>query len=261
MKSKSYAKVNIFLKIVGIRDNYHLISSRFILVKNLFDTITFSKKEKRNSKFELIGNFGCQTKSNTIYKVYTKLLEETDSNKLKEFFEEYKIEVDKNIPEFAGLGGGSSNAATFLNMCNDIIGLNLSKEKLAKIGAKVGADIPFFVYNYNSANVEGIGEIVTKFDEKLLDIETITPKIESHTKDVYMRYRANYLKNMNIELADKLLKMRSKEILDNYTAYELNDLFQPSVDLNSKLEIYAKKDWYFSGSGSSFFKVVKWAEK
>lgn len=44
MTKKSYAKVNIFLKIVGIRDNYHLIASRFVIVKNLFDTISFIKK-------------------------------------------------------------------------------------------------------------------------------------------------------------------------------------------------------------------------
>jgi 4-diphosphocytidyl-2-C-methyl-D-erythritol kinase len=57
MTKKSYAKVNIFLKIVGIRDNYHLIASRFVRVKNLFDTISFIKKDVDN--FSIEGNFSC----------------------------------------------------------------------------------------------------------------------------------------------------------------------------------------------------------
>lgn len=57
MTKKSYAKVNIFLKIVGIRDNYHLLASRFVLVKNLFDEVSFIKRDVKN--FTLEGNFSC----------------------------------------------------------------------------------------------------------------------------------------------------------------------------------------------------------
>ena len=227
-----------------------------MLLKNLFDTISFVEK-KRNHEFELIGNFGCDTKSNTIYKVYKKLLNQTNSSKLKEFFTTHKIVVDKNIPEFAGLGGGSSNAASFLNMCNEQIGLNLTKEKLAQIGATVGADIPFFVYNYSSANVTGVGERVEKFDEEPLKLEIITPKIKSDTKAVYRKYRDSYINTIDKQLAEKLLKIKSRDILENYQATLLNDLLTPSSDLNPKLAEYQKREWYFSGSGSSFFRLEK----
>ena len=86
-----------------------------------------------------------------------------EGSEVKEFFKKNIVKIDKNIPEFAGLGGGSSNCATFLNMVNQACNLNLSKEELAKIGSNIGADVPFFVYEFDSANVSGIGEIVEEF--------------------------------------------------------------------------------------------------
>ncbi|MFA5721914.1 MAG: 4-(cytidine 5'-diphospho)-2-C-methyl-D-erythritol kinase, partial [Aliarcobacter sp.] len=129
MVEKSYAKVNIFLKIVGVRDNYHLIASRFVRVKNLFDTISFIKKDVEN--FTLEGNFSCLLEKNTVYKAYKEL---ENFSCVKEFFTSHIVKIDKKIPEFAGLGGGSSNAATFINMVNRYCNLNLSKDDLAKIG-------------------------------------------------------------------------------------------------------------------------------
>lgn len=92
MTKKSYAKVNIFLKIVGIRENYHLIASRFVRVKNLFDTISFIKKDVDN--FSIEGNFSCVLEKNTVYKAY-KELEKFDE--VKEFFKKNIVKIDKNI--------------------------------------------------------------------------------------------------------------------------------------------------------------------
>ena len=71
MTRKSYAKVNIFLKISNKRETYHELVSRFVRVKNLFDIVEF--KEGSFSEFILEGDFGCNTKQNTIYKAYLKL--------------------------------------------------------------------------------------------------------------------------------------------------------------------------------------------
>ena len=246
MTIKAYAKVNIFLKIVGTRDNYHELLSRFMRVENLYDTISFEKKEVESKAFELVGDFGCKLEQNTIYKAY-KLLPENS------FFNSHKVVVKKNIPEFAGLGGGSSNAAAFLNLANEVLELGFSYDKLSHIGAKIGADVPFFIYNYPSANVSGVGEIVEAFDEEPLNIETITPKIECDTAKVYQKYRSDYMKNMDIKFAKKLSKLSSKEILKNYKAEELNDLFPPCLELYDNLQI--KPNWFFSGSGSTFFRI------
>ena len=251
MTKKSYSKVNIFLKIVGLRDNYHLIASRFVRVKNLFDTISFIKKDIDN--FSIEGNFSCILEKNTVYKAY-KELEKFDE--VKEFFKKNIVKIDKNIPEFAGLGGGSSNCATFLNMVNQACNLNLSKEELAKIGSNIGADVPFFVYEFDSANVSGIGEIVEEFKEESLNIEVITPKIACDTGKIYKNFREKFYKELNKDEVKELFATNSKDILEKFSINEANDLYFPALDLNSDLKKFEKDNWFFSGSGSSFFKIL-----
>ena len=251
MTKKSYSKVNIFLKIVGLRDNYHLIASRFVRVKNLFDTISFIKKDVDN--FSIEGNFSCILEKNTVYKAY-KELEKFDE--VKEFFKKNIVKIDKNIPEFAGLGGGSSNCATFLNMVNQACNLNLSKEELSKIGSNIGADVPFFVYEFDSANVSGIGEIVEEFKEESLNIEVITPKIACDTGKIYKNFREKFYKELNKDEVKELFVTNSKDILKKFSINEANDLYFSALDLNQDLKKFEKDNWFFSGSGSSFFKIL-----
>lgn len=256
MIKKSYAKVNIFLKIAGKQDNYHLIVSRFVRVKNLFDIVRF---EKGNfNTFTLDGDFGCDIKQNTIYKAYMMLCD--ISLDVKEFFKNHKVIVEKNIPEFAGLGGGSSNCATFMLMVNRYCNLNLTKDNLAKMSASIGADVPFFVYEYDSANVTGIGQIVQKFDEDSLDIEVWTPyDIKCDTKAIFTSFRDRFYKQINNQEANRLLSMKSLDILKELDIYEANDLFLPALFCNDKLKtIYQElgDQYYFSGSGSNFFRII-----
>lgn len=250
MVKKSYAKVNICLKIVGRRGAYHELASRFVRVQKLFDTISFEKTDAK--EFKLIGSFGCELEKNTIYKAY-KLIEKYDG--VKEFFKTYSVKVEKNIPEFAGLGGGSSNAATFLLLANEHCNLNLSKQQLCNIAQKIGADVPFFVYEYDSANVTGIGEIVEKFDEEILDIETITPNIKCDTGMIFKSFRKKFYKEVSFDEAKELLDVKSIDILKKYDIKQANDLYEPALDTYSDLKEFEKENWYFSGSGSSFFRL------
>ncbi len=254
MKSyKAYAKVNIFLKVTGKRGDYHEILSRFVLVNDLYDTLTFAPKD--NEDFVIDGDFNCETSQNTIYKAFKALLESTKSESLKRLMQSHAIKVEKKIPSFAGLGGGSSDAATYLLMCNEVLHLGLSRDELAAIGAKVGADVPFFVYGYQSANVSGIGEIVEPFDEPPLNIKTVTPKIEISTPKVYQAFREHFYKELSIDEQIRLAHISSIEALKEMTPTEANDLFEPALLLYPELENYRKEGWYFSGSGSSFFTV------
>ena len=250
MIEKSYAKVNIFLKISNKREQYHELVSRFVRVHSLYDIVSFVKTSRK--AFDIIGDFGCNLESNTVYKAY-KLLE--DYPLVKEFFENYSVKIEKNIPEFAGLGGGSSNAATFLIMVNEYCKLNLSKDELCQIAVKIGADVPFFVYEYDSANVTGIGEIVEKFDEELLNIDTITPKIKCNTGEIFKIFREKFYKQISKEESKRLMQMKSIEILKEFDIKKANDLYESALSLYPQLSDYAKKDWYFSGSGSSFFRI------
>ncbi len=256
LTKKSYAKLNIFLKIAGKRENYHEIVSRFVRVKNLYDTITFIPG--KFNKFTLEGEFGCELEKNTIYKIYLEV--SSIYKNIQELFENYKVVVEKNIPEFAGLGGGSSNAATFLLMLNSLAKLNLSKDEMASIGAKIGADVPFFIYEYDSANVTGIGEVVEKFDEEVLDIETFTPKIECDTRKIFTRFRQEFYQEIDKEEQEKLLKMKSFDIMAEYNIQSANDLYSSAKDIYKELEpknYSLPQKTFFSGSGSSFFYLKK----
>ena len=256
---KAYAKVNIFLKITGVRGGYHEIISRFMRVNSLYDELSFVPKQS-NDAFEIRGTFSCETKQNTIYKAYAALLaflKPEQAHSLEQLMQKYGVEVVKNIPAFAGLGGGSSDAATFLKMCNEVLHLGLSQNELALIGLKVGADVPFFVYGYKSANVSGIGEIVEELEEETLDIETFTPKIEISTPKVYGVYRENFYNPIDGFEVERLKKTPSKEILKTMSAEEANDLFKPALYEYKELKNHYKHGYYFSGSGSSFFRVKK----
>jgi len=259
-KYKAYAKVNIFLKITGKRGNYHEIFSRFMKVPQLYDELSFEQKKKsgftkETSGFVLLGEFGCKTEQNTIYKAYKALLEATNSDALAKLIDTYSIRVDKKIPSFAGLGGGSSDAQTFLKMCNNTLDLGLSLSELAQIGSRVGADVPFVSYDYDSANVSGIREIVEKVDEECLDIQTLTPNVQVSTPKVYQCFREDFYKELSPDQYGQFSVMTSKEILEKLSISEANDLFEPALQLYPELKHSYHQGWYFSGSGSTFFKI------
>lgn len=249
---KAYAKVNIFLKIAGKREHYHEIVSRFVRVKNLYDTICIVPGNEKNA-FNLEGNFGCELEKNTIYKAFIELRKYCP--KIDAFFRVYTVKVEKNIPEFAGLGGGSSDAAAFLLIANDLFDLYYSKDKLARIGAKIGADVPFFIYEYDSANVTGIGEVVEEFKEEPIELEIITPTIECNTGKIFKTFREHFYSKISEAKSNELLQMKSVDVLKTLSTEQANDLYQSAAHNQPQLKEYAKKGWFFSGSGSSFFKV------
>ena len=257
MKQKSYAKVNIFLKITGLEEFegrvLHTLNSRFMLVKNLYDTIQFIPAKCDSFTIE---GLDIPKEQNIIYKAYKALNLHTGDLDIIEFFYNHKVVVNKNIPFGAGLGGGSSNAATFINMVNKACNLNRSKDELAKIGATIGADVPFFIYGYESANVSGFGDIIEPFDEKALNLEIYTPKIHCNTAKVYKTFDECCLKDISKNNGATLMLNSSLDILNTIKEpKKLNDLYTPAITVCPKLKEEAKENYYLSGSGSSFFRV------
>ncbi|MFN3306070.1 MAG: 4-(cytidine 5'-diphospho)-2-C-methyl-D-erythritol kinase, partial [Candidatus Kapaibacteriota bacterium] len=135
----SYAKINLALEIIGKRpDSYHELNSIFLPI-TLADQIHI----QQSNKFEIViepKNVKIPLKENIIYKTI-KLMQ----NKYKINIDFIKIKLIKNIPIGAGLGGGSSNAATILLALNEIFKLNLTKPELKQLGREIGADVPFFI--------------------------------------------------------------------------------------------------------------------
>lgn len=250
---RSYAKLNVFLKVVGARDDYHEIVSRFIQLEGLYDSMWFEPGS--GMTFEIVGDFECERKDNTIYKAYQALLDYKPQKMIVEFCKQYKLVVFKKIPKFAGLGGGSSNAATFIKMLNETLSLGLSVEEMAQIGIKVGADVPFFAYGYKSANVSGIGEVVEEFADDIPKFKIMLPEnAKCDTKEIYKLFRKHFFDTIEPEFAKALLNKSSREILQKYEPTKLNDLYQVVLKKLPEYHSYKKDGWYLSGSGSALFK-------
>lgn len=250
----SYPKINIFFKIIGILPNgYCDILSRYIKVQNsFFDTLEIRDSES----FSLDGNFACPMHLNTIFKAKLAMqeyLKNKSRHKESKYLESFSISVDKKIPIFAGLGGGSSNAGVYLLAINEILELGFDKTTLANIGSKVGADVSFFIYDYTSSNVSGFGDIIEEFVEENLEFEIFTPPIDSHTNAVFAEFKKDF--RVDFDLAKKMTSLKSLDLLKNFSIELLNDLYLPATRVYSELLSYSKEGYFFSGSGSSFFRL------
>lgn len=259
----SYPKVNICLKITGFLGNYCEIASRFVLVEsaNLYDTI----KIQQSDSFKIGGNFDCKMQDNTIFRAKEALKDFVESRgnstnratrRICEL-DNFHIEVDKKIPAFSGLGGGSSNAASYLIAMNEILELNLEPKDLVQIARRVGADVSFFVLGFSSANVFGVGEGVEFFNEKVPELEIFTPHIQCSTKAVYDEFRAMQKRGEAQFFSDKrtLFELDSATLMQKYSIDFLNDLYAPACKIYPQLREFANDGYFFSGSGSSFFKI------
>jgi len=289
---KSYAKVNVFLKVIGLREGYHELSSRFVLVKDLYDEMRFEVKGKRDEvwcdengngwlvmrkeeslfsaqdlgygEFELEGRFPCSITKNTIYKAYVQLLDFFEQkDKMNErqavidFFKRYKLVVRKRIAAGSWLGGGSSNAAVFLKMVDEALGFDLSLWGLWKIGQSVGSDVNFFLTDRCCANVRGVGEKIEQFEDDEIDLKIFTPPIHCSTPQVFSVFREKYWdeENVDVDFVREMEMMSTKDILMTFEREQLNDLYEVSLDVYPELIPYVREGLFFSGSGSSFFKI------
>lgn len=144
------AKLNLFLYITGRReDGYHELQTLFQFI-DLCDYLTITPN--LSGKITLSPSIeGLALEDNLIYKAAMILKTYTAANNGAH------ITLEKNLPMGGGLGGGSSDAATTLVALNYHWNINLTKNKLAEIGVKLGADVPVFIFG-QAAIAEGIGE-------------------------------------------------------------------------------------------------------
>ena len=151
----SPAKLNLFLHITGRRDNgYHELQTIFQLI-DLYDWLEFEVNDTQS--IQIHGLNSVDLEQNLIYKA-TQILKPYAKQTTG-----LNIAIEKHIPMGAGLGGGSSNAATTLIVVNQLWQCSLDTQKLAELGLQLGADVPIFVHGRN-AWAEGIGEQLTFID-------------------------------------------------------------------------------------------------
>ena len=150
IETPAYAKVNFTLEVLGKRgDGYHEIVSIMQTV-SLHDTVTLEPADEITLSPALPG---VAVEENLAYRAALLLTERSGVR------QGAHITLEKAIPQAAGLGGGSSNAAAVLGGLNRLWGLAMSDDDLAGLGAEVGSDVPFFVRG-GTAMVSGRGERV-----------------------------------------------------------------------------------------------------
>ena len=173
----SPAKLNLFLHILDRReDGYHNLQTLFQLL-DYGDQLSFSINKQ--PEINVISDLkDVKPQDNLVFKAARALQEATNCSWGCE------IQLAKKIPMGAGLGGGSSNAATTLVGLNSLWQCNLSHDQLAEIGSDLGADIPVFVKGL-SAFAEGIGDKLTPISLNPIWYLVVTPKIKVSTEQIF----------------------------------------------------------------------------
>ena len=174
---KAPAKLNLHLQIGSRRkDGFHDIKSLFVMV-DLFDEIDASSLKTGND-CRINGDFNCAAADNLIYKAWREFCIASGQKHGVVF------SVEKNIPSFAGLGGGSSDAAAALAMINLMSGTPFTTDELSVIGSKIGSDVPFFL-NGPAAVISSRGEDIKNTEARILNFILVLPDINVSTADAY----------------------------------------------------------------------------
>ena len=243
MKIKANAKINFNLGICGKRqDGYHLIDTVMHSV-SLFDILQINKAEKITV---YCSNAEIDEKENIAYKAAELCFEKTG------VVGGAKIEIIKNIPTCAGLGGGSADAAAVLCGLNTIYDAKLSEQQLCEMALSLGADVPFFIKG-GCQRAQGIGEVLTSY-KPLKDGYILLAKADKKpsTAQMYRLIDQNEPVIVNTEKAIEYIEKNDLKGLSKnlYNAFEA--VWNKS-SLKSKLYDFSPLAVALTGSGPTWF--------
>lgn len=252
LKVASYAKLNLYLEILDRRpDGYHNLRTVFERI-SLSDSITL--KETAGPGIRVISDskdIPCDSR-NLAYKAAEILKEDLGIEKGLE------IRIKKMIPVGAGLGGGSSNAASVLLGLNRLWGLGLSRKRLLGYAARLGSDVSFFIYNCPYALGTSRGEKIRplKSWKKRLWHILVVPGINAPTKEIYQEFDKG--RGLNVKSRARLgVYPNVKKILFNRLE---EAAFRRYPQVAKVKEILFKENGLegalMSGSGSAVFGLV-----
>ncbi|MFH1994848.1 MAG: 4-(cytidine 5'-diphospho)-2-C-methyl-D-erythritol kinase [Nitrospinota bacterium] len=248
----SPAKINLWLQVTGkMPDNYHSLCTIFQMI-DLCDRITLTERDE-----------GITIKSNGNIPADNRNLAHKAASLI---FNKYglsggvEIEIDKHIPVAAGLGGGSSNAASTIIGLKQLFSLDIPPEEMLELGREIGSDVPFFLSGYTSALGKGRGEILAKIDiEDDFYILLVNPRIEVSTAWAYANL--SLTKAVNAYRIDKFMsKVSLKQIVPGLR----NDLETAVIgrhpiigEIKERLVELGAMGAAMSGSGSTLFGIFQ----
>jgi 4-diphosphocytidyl-2-C-methyl-D-erythritol kinase len=250
------AKLNLFLHVTGRRDDgFHLLQSVFMRI-DWYDKLHFlittdgkiSRKDLINTTGKPLPEIDLSVRAAMALKANTG----TTFGAL--------IGLEKGIPSEAGMGGGSSDAATTLLALNDLWQTKLSLPQLCEIGIKLGADVPFFLHQ-SHAWVEGIGEAITRMELPAAQFLVVKPPLGISTPAIFGD--AGLVRNTKTATIEGFAAwLTSRTSLQGLDQFGCNDLQPIASKLNP--QIAQALDWFahlgfkarITGSGSAVFAQV-----
>ena len=249
---KSFAKINISLRVVSKReDGYHELDSLMLPIE-LHDSIIISTLQNSYDNFVTVDDFSnglihynlASTGINALAKKYG-------------FSTKFRVYIHKVIPMQAGLGGGSSNAAFTMKAVCQMLKLNPTDEELMELVAPFGADIPFFI-RCKPSRAQGIGEILEPIEIKNnYYCLIVKPSAGCSTKEVFAIADKNEYKPVDIDTVVKALKEGDDGLLADSIGNSLEDaaisLVPEIAQIKEALKAIGLKIVLMSGSGSSVF--------
>ena len=249
---KSYAKINISLRVVSKReDGYHELDSLMLPIE-LHDSIIISKLQNSYDNFVTVDDF-----SNGLIHYN---LASTGINALAQkygFTTKFRVYIHKVIPMQAGLGGGSSNAAFTMKAVCSMLKLNVTDEELMELAAPFGSDIPFFI-KCEPSRAKGIGEILEPIEIKNnYYCLIVKPSSGCSTKEVFAIADQKEYKPVDIDTVVKALKEGDDELLADSIGNSLEEaaisLVPEIAQIKETLKAAGLKIVLMSGSGSAVF--------
>ena len=256
--SLAFAKINLLLKVTGRRnDGYHLLDS-LVGFCEFGDRLEISLNEAQD---EIIteGTFGREIDENNIIKKTLEKFRETTN-----WEQPVRIRLEKEIPIGAGLGGGSSDAATTLRLLSQIPNSPpLTRKELFNMALELGADVPVCLHR-KTTRMQGIGEklaLLPPLPE--LPILLVNPNCRLETKHVFGAFRGNYSEPIDSYLFEKSWSQETLE--DLLRSKQQNDLYDAAVSLVPQIskvltllrELPGVIGVGMSGSGATCFAIFK----
>lgn len=252
----AYAKINLGLDVLRRReDGYHEVKMIMQTV-GLYDTLTFTKREKPGVELKVDREGLDAGKNNLICRAAEMLFAEAGISPGVE------IILEKRIPIAAGMAGGSTDAAAAFAGLNDLFGLGYSVEQLQALSVKLGADIPYCLMG-GTALSEGIGEVLTKLPAPPPCVLVIAkPDIDVSTKFVYENLHADTLAfHPDIDGMEAAIRngdldgitKRMGNVLETVTVREY-----PVIDgIKELMKAAGAENALMSGSGPTVFGIFK----
>ena len=254
MPIPSYAKINLYLKIgKKLGSGYHNIQSVMQKIE-LNDNISIEPINEDKIIVEST-NKEIENEKNLAYKAALLL------KKKFKVTQGVKIFIEKNIPLEAGMGGGSSDAATALLNLNKLWGIKLKEKQLIGVAAQIGSDVPFFMEE-NAALVEGIGDKIKRIKKSFsINVVLINPGFRVSTKWAYSAFDKQKLKIKGKDIDSLIKAIEKKDIKE--IANNLHNDFEPIVtrkykvinDIKTNLLRNDALNACVSGSGPTVFGI------